>query len=153
MVYNKGKAVLIVVDNRTTAMTGHQEHPGTGKTLMGQETTSASIEKIAEACGVKNIRVVNPYDLKQVDDVLKEALAADEMTLVISRAPCILKERRQLGTKPQVDADACKRCKACLKLGCPALELSDAKAAPKVNSSLCIGCGLCTQVCKFGALK
>lgn len=153
MVYNKGKAVLIVVDNRTTAMTGHQDHPGTGRTLMGQETSSASIEKIAEACGVRRIRVVNPYDLKQVDETLKEALGADEMTLVISRAPCILKERKRLGDTPQVDAAVCKACKACLKLGCPALELSGPGAKPTVNPSLCIGCGLCSQVCKFGALK
>ena len=153
MVYNQGKAILIVVDNRTTAMTGHQDHPGTGRTLMGKPTAEASIEKIAEACGVKRIRVVNPYDLKQVDDVLKESLAADEMTLIISRAPCILKERRQLGRKPSVDTAACKKCKACLKLGCPAIELSDAKAAPSVNANLCIGCGLCVQTCKFGAMK
>ena len=84
-------------------MTGHQDHPGTGRTLMGKPTAEASIEKIAEACGVKRIRVVNPYDLKQVDDVLKDSLAADEMTLIISRAPCILKERRQLG--PVQDAE------------------------------------------------
>ncbi|MBQ9446247.1 MAG: indolepyruvate ferredoxin oxidoreductase subunit alpha [Victivallales bacterium] len=153
MVYNQGKAILIVVDNRTTAMTGHQDHPGTGRTLMGKPTAEASIEKIAEACGVKRIRIVNPYDLKQVDDVLKDSLAADEMTLIISRAPCILKERRQLGPKPSVDTAACKKCKACLKLGCPAIELSDAKAAPFVNASLCIGCGLCMQTCKFGAMK
>lgn len=153
MVYNKGKGVLVVVDNRTTAMTGHQEHPGTGRTLMGEATYSASIEKIAEACGVQRIRVVNPYDLKQVDETFKEALSADDMTLVISRAPCILKERKRLGATPQVDPVACKKCKACLKLGCPALELKDSEGVPSVNPSLCNGCGMCVQVCKFGALK
>lgn len=152
MVYNRGKAVLIVVDNRTTAMTGHQEHPGTGRTLMGEATSEASIEAIAAACGVKRIKVVNPYALAAVDQVLKEALGTDEMTLVISRAPCVLKERRLLGEKPVVDESKCKRCKACLKLGCPALELKDSAGCPSVNPALCVGCGMCVQTCKFGAL-
>lgn len=153
MVYNKGNAVLIVVDNRTTAMTGHQDHPGTGRTLMGEPSAEASIEKMAEACGVKRIRVVNPYDIPLVRSELEEALAADETTLIISRAPCILKERKLLGAVPRVDSAACKKCKACLKLGCPAIEFGGGKVIPEINPSLCIGCGMCVQVCRFGAIR
>lgn len=152
MVYNRGRAVLVVVDNRTTAMTGHQDHPGTGRTLMGEATQEASIERIAEACGVRRIRVVNPYELQATVEVFREALSADEMTLVISRAPCILKERARLGASPCVDAGRCKVCGACLKLGCSALELSRRGEPPRVNGSLCNGCGLCAQVCRFSAL-
>ena len=151
IVYNRGNSTLIVVDNRTTAMTGHQDHPGTGMTLMGEPTAAASIERIAEACGMKRIRVVNPYDIAQVRAALSEELAVDEPSLIISRAPCILKERKPLGPVLSVDPDKCRNCKQCLKLGCPAIETAGG-ARPAINAQLCNGCSLCRQLCKFGAI-
>lgn len=152
LVYNKGNATLIVVDNRTTAMTGHQDHPGTGKTLMGETTVSASIEALAKACGLKRIRVVNPYDLDEVNAALKEELYAEEPSLIISRAPCILKERKPMGPAKTIRQDKCRSCKACLKLGCPAIEFGGELTKPKINAQLCNGCGMCGFVCKFEAI-
>ena len=151
IVYNKGNSTLIVVDNRTTAMTGHQDHPGTGRTLMGEPTAAASIEKIAEACGMKRIRVVDPYRLDEVAAVLKEELAADEPSLIISRAPCLLKERKPVGPVQEIDHEACRNCRSCLKLGCPAIE-SSGKSKPAINAQLCAGCDMCRQVCRFTAI-
>lgn len=150
LVYNRGKATLIVVDNRTTAMTGHQEHPGTGKTLMGQDTYPASIEKIAAACGMERIRIVNPYQLQEVIAVLQEELYCDAPSLIISRAPCLLKEKKPVGPALKIDQNQCRKCKQCLQLGCPAIELSNGMIS--INANGCAGCNLCNQVCKFGAI-
>ncbi|MDR0933289.1 MAG: indolepyruvate ferredoxin oxidoreductase subunit alpha [Victivallales bacterium] len=152
IVYNQGNSTLIVVDNRTTAMTGHQDHPGTGQTLMGEPTVAASIEKIAEACGMKRIRVVNPYHINEVKEALNEELSVNEPSLIISRAPCILKERKSVGQALAIDSAKCRNCKQCLKLGCPAIETAGG-AKPKINAQLCIGCTLCQQLCKFGAIS
>ncbi len=152
IVYNRGNSTLIVVDNRTTAMTGHQDHPGTGRTLMGEVAPAASIEKIAEACGMRRIRVVDPYNLAEVTAVLGEELAADEPSLIISRAPCILKERKPVGPALAIDQEKCRNCKRCLSLGCPAIETAGG-VKPTVNAQLCAGCGFCRQVCKFGAVN
>ena len=152
IVYNRGKATLIVVDNSTTAMTGHQDHPGTGRTLMGEATPAASIEKIAAACGVKRITVVNPYELDRVTEVLKTELAAPEVSLIISRAPCLLKIRRKIGPLYSIDQAKCRNCKACLKLGCPALESAGGNK-PAISPQSCTGCGMCRQLCRFGAIQ
>ncbi|MDD3153933.1 MAG: indolepyruvate ferredoxin oxidoreductase subunit alpha [Victivallaceae bacterium] len=152
LVYNQGNATLVVVDNRTTAMTGHQDHPGTGKTLMGNATVAASIEEIARACGMKRIRVVNPYDAAAMHRVLAEELFCGEPSLIISRAPCILKERSAVKPPFSIDPAKCKNCKGCLKLGCPAIETPDKAAKPSIDRTACTGCGLCEQVCRFGAI-
>lgn len=152
VVYNKGNVTLVVVDNRITAMTGHQEHPGTGVTLMGDATKAASIEAIARACGMERIRVVNPYNQAETVSVLKEEIAADEPSLVISRAPCPLHVKKPLGPARKIDTAKCVGCKACLKCGCPAIAIgSDGR--PVIDAVQCNGCGLCDQLCKFGALR
>lgn len=151
IVYNRGNSTLVVVDNRTTAMTGHQDHPGTGMTLMGEPTAAASIEKIAEACGMKRIRVVNPYRLDEVAAVFKEELSVNEPSLIISRSPCLLKERKPVGKALAIDATLCRNCKSCLKLGCPAIE-SAGGAKPSISQQLCAGCDMCRQVCRFDAI-
>ena len=149
--YNKGTSTLIVVDNRTTAMTGHQEHPGTGKTLMGEETSEASIEAIARACGLRRVHTVNPYKVADTVRVLKEEIEADEPSLIVSKAECPLHSRQRVGARRMIDPEACKMCRACLKLGCPAIEMRDDRI--QINEYVCWGCSLCEQVCKFGAIS
>jgi indolepyruvate ferredoxin oxidoreductase alpha subunit len=149
--YNKGNSTIIVVDNRTTAMTGHQDHPGTGRTLMGESTVEASIEKIGAACGIKRIRVVNPNNLEETQKAITEEINADEPSLIISKSPCILHDRTFVTEPLKIVEDKCVNCKACLKLGCPAIEAVDG-GKPTIADVLCTGCDMCRQVCKFGAI-
>lgn len=149
--YNKGSSTLIVVDNRITAMTGHQEHPGTGKTLMGEPTRSASIEAIAKACGIERITVCNPYDQETLAKVLETEINSDEPSLIISRAPCPLHLHKRLDASRKIDESLCRNCRVCLKCGCPAIE-SPGKDKPRINPTLCMGCSLCQKLCKFGAI-
>ena len=148
--YNKGAATIIVVDNRITAMTGHQDHPGTGRTLMGEDTISASVEDFGRACGIKNIATVDPYDLKESIETIGKALGSDEPWLIVARSPCPLHARKSVGPARRVDQELCKKCKACLRLGCPAIEWANDEI--RVNELLCGGCTLCEQVCKEGAI-
>ncbi len=149
--YNKSAATIIVVDNRTTAMTGHQDHPGTGRTLMGEATIEASIEEIGRACGIKRVVTVDPYDLGATEKALAAEIESDEPSLVVSRAPCPLQTRTMVGPLHEIDQEACVNCGRCLKLGCPAIE-SDGDTV-KINSLLCAGCGMCFEVCKVGAVE
>ena len=153
VVYNKGRSVLVVLDNRTTAMTGHQDNPGTGKTLMGEPTVAVSVEAIGKACGMKNVVTVNPYDLKATGEAVDAALASEETSLIVARAPCPLRERTRVGPRREIVANSCKNCHACLKLGCPAIESASKADKPSISGELCAGCGLCDQVCKFGAIR
>jgi indolepyruvate ferredoxin oxidoreductase alpha subunit len=147
---NKSNVVIVIVDNRTTAMTGHQDHPGTGKTLMGDKTVAVSIEKVVEACGITRCRVVDPYDIAGTAEAFREEFAFDGPSVIISRAPCLLAETKTLGKPFAVDAGKCKKCGACLRIGCPALEAVDRQ--PFVNPAACVGCSLCKQMCKFDAI-
>ncbi len=150
IVYNKGASTIVVVDNRTTAMTGHQDHPGTGRTLMGEETCEISIEAIGRACGIKNVVTIDPHDVKTAMKTVKEAIHSDEAWLIISKQPCPLRTKIPLGPPRRLDAEACKECGLCLKLGCPAIEGRDAKPVA-VNGLICSGCGLCDRICPTGA--
>ena len=151
VVYNHGTSTLIVVDNSTTAMTGHQEHPGTGRTISGEPAPAASIEAIARACGMKRVTVCDPFDQEKLHKVLAEEIAADEPSLIISKAPCPLKLRRRTGPVRTIDPAKCKKCKACLKCGCPAIVVT-ADGKPSIAADMCSGCRLCESVCKFGAI-
>lgn len=159
VVYNQGKSTTIVLDNRTTAMTGHQEHPGTGKTLMGEDSVETKIEEVAKGLGVKRVRVIDPYDLKETYEVLKEELDAPEASVVVSKKACVLGAKIKTVKQYEIDQDACTACGACLKLGCPAIEIGDPdpsnpkKTKARINNVLCVGCGMCIQVCKFDAIK
>jgi len=150
--YNKGVSTIIVVDNRTTAMTGHQDHPGTGMTLMGEPTVAVSIEGIGRACGFKRVRTVNPYNTKETLAAVEEELAAAEPSLIVSKAPCPLHQRKRVGKLRTIDAATCKKCGACLKVGCPAIESKGKGEVPVINPLLCSGCGVCQQLCKFAAI-
>jgi indolepyruvate ferredoxin oxidoreductase, alpha subunit len=149
---NRGSSVIIVVDNRTTAMTGHQVNPGSGQTLMGEPAPSASIEDLARACGVKRVITVNPYELPNTIQVLKGSLAAREPSVIISRAPCPLDEGQPVGSSLAINPDQCQQCYQCLDLGCPALEKEEAHGL-RINDLLCGGCAMCQQVCSFEAIS
>jgi indolepyruvate ferredoxin oxidoreductase alpha subunit len=151
--YNKGNSTIIVADNRTTAMTGHQDNPGTGRTLMGEATIEASIEALGRACGIKRVVTVNPYDLKTTIKAIEEEINANEPSLIVTKAPCPLRDRKRVGAIRTIDAEKCKKCGACLKLGCPGIESTGKGQTPAVNPILCAGCGLCDQVCKFDAIE
>ncbi|MDR0869560.1 MAG: indolepyruvate ferredoxin oxidoreductase subunit alpha [Planctomycetaceae bacterium] len=148
--YNKGGTTIAVLDNRITAMTGHQDNPGSGKTLMGETTAEASIEKIGEAVGIKNIRTIDPRDVKTAVATFKEATESPEPWLIVSKAPCPLHLRKPLGPPMKVKDGQCKNCKACLKLGCPGLEYTGTEV--RVNPMLCAGCEMCKNVCMFKAI-
>lgn len=149
MVYNNGSGTVIILDNSTTAMTGHQHHPGTGRTLMGAPAPAVDLETLVKALGVKRVRVVNPLDLAETLAAVREETAADQPSVVISRCPCVLLTKVS-GPAVLADKDKCIGCKICVRLGCPSISVKDKKAL--VDPASCTGCGLCIQVCKEGAL-
>lgn len=151
IVYNKGHSTVIILDNSVTAMTGHQENPSTGKTLSGEDTLSIDFEALGKAVGIKRIRIVDAYDLKALEEVIKEEVNTEEPSLIITKRPCILKKGIHFDFKTySVHSENCTGCKLCLKIGCPAISF-DGKIA-KINPALCVGCGLCKDVCKFSAI-
>ena len=149
MVYNNGSGTVIILDNSTTAMTGHQHHPGTGRTLMGAPAPAVDLETLVRALGVERVRVVNPLDLAKVQAIIREETSAAEPSVIISRCPCVLLTKE---TKPAVlvEKDKCIGCKICIRLGCPSISMQDRKA--RIDPVSCTGCGLCIQVCQEGAL-
>jgi indolepyruvate ferredoxin oxidoreductase alpha subunit len=154
VVYNGGKTLNIIVDNSTTAMTGGQENPGTGKTLLGEPSATVDIPALCHALGIKRVRSMDPYDLDDVERVLREELEADEVSVVIATAPCVLQFKVR---KPiyQIDPELCTGCKRCLQAGCGALNLyTDSSGDRKVEISTadCAGCGVCSQLCKENAI-
>lgn len=149
VVYNRGTTTVLILDNGTTAMTGHQDHPGTGRDVCGQETFQIDIEKLVRAIGIERVRVVDPLDLKQTRQVLKEELAVEAPSVIIARRPCVLIEKPS-GLLYEVN-DKCTGCKVCLRTGCPGLEFRDDLVT--INPQQCSGCGLCAQVCAFEAIQ
>ena len=147
--YNQSNSTVIILDNSITGMTGHQQNPLTGMTLKEQPTAQLSAEKIAEACGVKRVRVVDPQDLKATEAAIREELAVAEPSVIVVRRPCALLKWVKHKPAFHIDPDKCKSCKACMQIGCPAIVFSG-KAA--IDPTLCVGCGLCQQLCKFGAI-
>ena len=151
MAYNESNATVIIVDNSITGMTGHQQNPTTGFNLKGDPCAKIDLETLCKAVGIRRVRVIDPYDLKECDTVIKEELAANEPSVIISRRPCALLKYVKHNKPLSVDADKCVGCKACMKIGCPAISIVDGKA--KVDETLCVGCSVCEQLCKFNALK
>ncbi len=160
-VYNNSNTVNIILDNRITGMTGHQENPGTGFNAKGEETTLIKIEDVVRAIGVKHVYVIDPNNLKEVDDTLDKCLALDEPSVIITRYPCVLKKFSQadkdefdglFSTKNKVDEEKCIGCKACLKTGCPAMSYHKETKKVSINRAQCVGCDVCTQVCPKDAI-
>ena len=163
MAYNQSDALIIILDNSTTAMTGMQEHPGTGYTLMGKATKKVNLKDLISALGIDNIKIIDPFDQKATRSAIKEELAKDGPSVIISQSPCALFKRANIKPKPalKVDFDKCEGCKACLGLNCPPISWkkgitkagSKRKGISFIDETLCNGCGLCAQVCKFGAIS
>ena len=149
--YNESNSTVIILDNSITGMTGHQQNPTTGFNLKGDPCTKIDLETLCRAVGIRRVRVVDPYDLAQCEAAIREELVAPEASVIISRRPCVL--LKYVKTKPSltVDQDKCVGCKACMKIGCPAISVRDGKA--RVDDTLCVGCGVCQQLCKFDALR
>ena len=152
VVYNGGKTTNIILDNSITGMTGHQDNPLTGKTLMGEVAPNLCLEDICASLGVarEHIRVVNPNDLKELEAVIKEEVAADCASVIICRRPCALLKSVKKNPPIKVDESKCVGCRSCMKIGCPCISIVDKKA--KIDASMCVGCGLCSQMCKLGAI-
>ena len=149
--YNDSHSTVIILDNSITGMTGHQQNPTTGFNLKGDPAAKVDLEALCRALGINRVRVVDPYDLAQCETAIKEELAADEASVIISRRPCALLKYVKHKPPLHVDSDKCKSCKMCMKIGCPAISMTDGKA--KIDNTLCTGCGVCSQLCKFGALQ
>jgi indolepyruvate ferredoxin oxidoreductase alpha subunit len=151
LVYNQSVAPIVILDNRTTAMTGHQDHPATGRTLQGRETHRLDLAEIARAAGVKHVVRVDPLDVARLDEEVGAAFERDEPSVIISDRPCALLERRQYDFAYRIDEETCVRCDQCLKTGCPAISVREEGLV--IDEILCARCGLCVQVCKVEAVQ
>ncbi|MEO0080448.1 MAG: indolepyruvate ferredoxin oxidoreductase subunit alpha [candidate division WOR-3 bacterium] len=148
--YNQSNVIVIITDNRTTGMTGHQPHPGTGQTLMGKRTVELLPEQLACACGIKNVVTVDPYRVSETRKIVKELLSRPGPAVIVSRRPCALLVREKARPKV-IDAEKCTGCKTCLRLGCPALRMEGNRA--QVIDTLCVGCGMCADLCPREAIS
>jgi len=150
-VYNRSNITVLILDNSTTGMTGHQPHPGTGRTIKNEQTHALDFEALSRACGVHNVSTLDPYDLDEVENTIKEHLAKDGVSVIIAKRPCVLLDKSAKSKNcPQIND--CRKCGMCLKLGCPAIR-KNKDSTVKIDSALCNGCMVCEQVCKFSCIK
>ena len=152
MVYNQSAGTVIILDNSITAMTGHQDHAATGKTLKGETVRAISIYNLCKAMGIEHVYEVNAFDIDELAEVVKRETARDEVSVIITKSPCVLLKGVTFKTKCRELSDKCKKCGACLKPGCPALTRNE-DGTIKINATMCNGCGLCMKLCKFGAIE
>ncbi len=148
--YNNSASTVIILDNSITGMTGHQENPTTGKNIKGDPATAVDIVALAHAIGIKRVTVVDPYNLKETRDAIHTELQTDEPSLIISRRPCALLKYVKHNPPLKVNEEKCRGCKMCMKIGCPAISFKDGKSV--IDFTQCVGCGVCTQLCAFGAI-
>ena len=149
--YNGSASTVIILDNSITGMTGHQENPTTGYNIKGDPAGKVDLEALCRSIGICRVRVVDPYDLAACDAVIAEELAASEPSVIISRRPCVLLKSVKAKPPVKVDPEKCRGCKRCMALGCPAISFKEKKA--HINDTLCVGCGICTQLCPFDAIS
>ena len=149
--YNATNSTVIILDNSITGMTGHQQNPTTGYNIKGEVAAKVNLEALCKALGINRVRVVDPYNLKECDAAIKEELAVEEPSVIISRRPCVLLKSVKILPSLNVDADKCKSCKRCMSLGCPAISMKNGKAV--IDNTLCVGCGVCKQLCAFDAIN
>ena len=148
--YNATNSTVIILDNSITGMTGHQQNPTTGYNIKGDPAAKVDLEALCRALGIRRVRVVDPYNLKECEQAVKEELVVAEPSVIISRRPCVLLKYVKPKTPLKVDAAKCRSCKKCMGLGCPAISMKNGKA--RVDGTLCVGCGVCGQLCPFGAI-
>ncbi|MBR5044763.1 MAG: indolepyruvate ferredoxin oxidoreductase subunit alpha [Clostridia bacterium] len=148
--YNASNSTVIILDNSITGMTGHQQNPTTGYNIKGDPAAKVDLEALCHALGIARVRVVDPYDLKACEQAVKEELAVNEPSVIISRRPCVLLKYVKPRAPLTVDENKCRSCKSCMRLGCPAVAMKNGKA--KIDNTLCVGCGVCAQLCPFGVI-
>jgi len=151
IVYNKGNATVIILDNSITGMTGHQHNPTTGFTIKGEPTKQVDLVKLANAIGIERVRVVDPFDINEFEKVVKEEISADEPSVIISQRPCALLKNVKYEGPLRINQEKCKICKRCMSIGCPAIVNKGGHI--EINEALCVGCRLCTKVCNFDAFE
>jgi indolepyruvate ferredoxin oxidoreductase alpha subunit len=152
IVYNKGINTVIILDNSITGMTGHQDNPTTGKTIRGEATRQVDLIKLCQGIGIDRITVADPFDVKNFEKVVKAELATDEPSVIIAQRPCaLLKSVKYTGNC--TITEKCRKCKICMKLGCPAISVDKESGAVRIDVTQCNGCGLCIGVCPFGAIE
>ena len=149
--YNQSNSTVIILDNSITGMTGHQQNPTTGYNIKGDPAGKINLEALCKAMGFNRVRVVDPYDLEACNQAIKEELAVAEPSVIISRRPCALLKYVKHNKPLKVNKDKCVGCKSCMRLGCPATSMKDGKI--QIDTTLCVGCGICKQMCKFDALE
>lgn len=152
MVYNQATGTVMILDNSTTGMTGHQDHAATGKTLKGEIVPAINIYQLCKAMGIEHVVEVNAFDTKELERIVKEEVARDAVSVIITKSPCVLLKGNVFPYKCKPVQDACKKCGMCLKPGCPALT-KNADGTISIDDTMCNGCGLCEQLCKFGAIE
>ena len=152
MVYNKASGTVMILDNRTTGMTGHQEHAATGKTLKGEDTYAIDLAELCHAVGVQKVVEINAFDVKGLEEILRESAESDLLTVIIAKAPCALLKGQKFPNACAVNPDNCKKCGACMKIGCPAMTKGE-DGKVKIDPTMCNGCGLCRNYCKFNAIE
>ena len=151
MAYNKANGTVIILDNSTTGMTGHQDHAATGLTLQKEPTCAVSIPQLCKALGVPHVQEINAFDIEGIEAAIKQARDEDGIHVIITKTPCVLLDKRK---KPlyTVHTDKCKKCGLCLKPGCPAMA-RQADGTVHIDDTMCTGCGLCEQLCKSNAIE
>ena len=152
MVYNQSHATVVILDNSTTGMTGHQDHAATGKTLKGQIVPAINIMYLCKSLGIENVYEVNSYDLAAVKELLKRETKRDALSVIITKSPCVLLKEVSFPDVCVTENDKCKKCGACMTPGCPALSKNE-DGTIRIDNDMCNGCGLCVQLCKFDAIK
>ena len=151
IVYNKGNNTVIILDNSITGMTGHQDNPTTGRTIRGEETRQVDLIALCKAVGIDHVTVCDPFDVKAFEKVVKEETEREAPSVIIAQRPCALLKSVKFSGVCEINQDKCKNCKLCMKLGCPAISVKD--NVVKIDKTQCNGCGLCTNVCPFGAIE
>ncbi|MDO5519059.1 MAG: indolepyruvate ferredoxin oxidoreductase subunit alpha [bacterium] len=152
MVYNQATGTVMILDNSTTGMTGHQDHAATGKMLSGEPTYAINIYHLCKAIGIENVYEVSAFDVDTLEETIKREVARDAISVIITKAPCALLNKEPIKFQYKIDADICKKCGSCLKPGCPAITKCE-DGTIKINDTMCNGCGLCASKCKFGAIS